>query len=111
MIGKWFSQGATTYSTDVALNAGFLHVKLEYFWGGGPGVALLSGALVVFLSCLPDVRIIGATPRTSGGEYWNDPSLRGVQSMWSEKFLVIGLIFIPTSWNRLSTLPLARRQQ
>jgi hypothetical protein len=67
-IDKWFSQGATTYTADVALPAGNHDVKLEYFESGGPGVALLSWTLVTHLSCLPDVPLIGAAPRTGGGE-------------------------------------------
>src|SRR5262249_36956167 len=65
-IDKWFSQGATTYTADVALNAGNHVMKREYFESGGPGVAFLSWTLVSGLSCLPDV-IIGNAPRTDGG--------------------------------------------
>jgi len=65
-IDKWFLQGATTYTADVALTVGNHVVKLEYFEGGGPGVALLSWTAVAGLSCLPDV-LIGAAPRTGGG--------------------------------------------
>jgi len=70
-IDKWFSQGATTYTADVALSAGAHEVKLEYFEGGGPGVAFLSWWTVVngaAVDCLPDVPLIGAAPRTGGGE-------------------------------------------
>jgi len=67
-IDKWFLQGATTYTADVTLTSGPHQVKLEYFEGGGPGVALLSWTLVTGLSCLPDVPIIGSAPRTGGGE-------------------------------------------
>jgi hypothetical protein len=67
-IDKWFSQGATTYTADVTLSGAASHqVKLEYFEGGGPGVALLSWTLVSGLSCLPDV-LIGNAPRIGGGE-------------------------------------------
>jgi hypothetical protein len=41
-INGWFFQGATTYTTDVALSAGAHEVKLEYFEGGGPGTAILT---------------------------------------------------------------------
>jgi PA14 domain len=67
-IDKWFSQGATTYTTDVKLSAGPHAVKLEYFENDGPSVALLSWTLVTSLSCLPDVPLIGAAPRTGAGE-------------------------------------------
>jgi hypothetical protein len=66
-INKWFSQGATTYTADVQLSAGDHEVKLEYFEGGGPGVAILSWTTLASLSCLPEV-LIGNTPRTGGGE-------------------------------------------
>src|SRR5262245_17091388 len=66
-IDKWFLQGATTYATDVTLSAAPHVIKLEYFEGGGAGVANLSRTIVTWLSCLPDV-LIGNTPRTGGGE-------------------------------------------
>jgi hypothetical protein len=66
-IDKWFSQGATAYTTDVQLSAGNHEVKLEYFESGGPGVALLYWNLLTSLSCLPDV-LIGNVPRSGGGE-------------------------------------------
>jgi subtilisin len=43
-IDKWFLQGPTAYTADMALSAGNHEVKLEYFEGGGPGVAFLSWA-------------------------------------------------------------------
>jgi subtilisin len=43
-IDKWFLQGPTTYTADMALSAGSHEVKLEYFEGGGPGAAFLSWA-------------------------------------------------------------------
>ena len=67
-IDKWFSQGATTYTADVTLSAGSHEVKLEYFEGGGPGVAFLSWTLVTGLSCLPDPPLIGAARPTAGSE-------------------------------------------
>lgn len=67
-IDKWFSQGATTYTADVALSgAGPHHVKFECFEGGGPGLALLTWTTVASFSCLPDV-LIGYAPRAGGGE-------------------------------------------
>jgi PA14 domain len=66
-IDKWFTQGATTYTADATLSAAPHEIKLEYFEGGGPGVARLSWTLVTGLSCLPDVPIIGAVPGTSEG--------------------------------------------
>jgi hypothetical protein len=67
-IDKWFLQGATTYTADVKLSAGSHAVKLEYFENDGASVALLSWKLVTSLSCLPDVPLIGAAPRTAAGE-------------------------------------------
>jgi PA14 domain len=68
-IDKWFLQGPTTYTADVALSSAGPHeVKLEYFENGGGAVALLSWTLVTSLSCLPDVPLIGAAPRASGEE-------------------------------------------
>jgi hypothetical protein len=67
-IDAWFSRGATTYTAEVTLNAGNHMVKANYFEGDGPGVALLSWTLVTSLSCLPDVPLIGAAPRTGGVE-------------------------------------------
>lgn len=43
-------------------------VKLEYFEGGGPAMALLSWTALAGISCLPDAPLIGAAPRTGGGE-------------------------------------------
>jgi hypothetical protein len=67
-IDAWVSQAATTYTADVTLNKGPHLVKLEYFENDGSAVALLSWTLVTGLSCLPDVPLIGAAPRTGGGE-------------------------------------------
>jgi hypothetical protein len=64
-IDKWFTQG--TYTADATLSAAPHEIKLEYFEGGGPGVARLSWTLVTGLSCLPDVPIIGAVPGTGEG--------------------------------------------
>jgi hypothetical protein len=52
-IDKWFAQGATTYTANVSLSAGNHEVKLEYFEGGGPGIALLSWTRVPGANCLP----------------------------------------------------------
>ena len=41
-IDKWLLQSPTTYTADVDLTAGAHEVKLEYFEGGGPGLAILS---------------------------------------------------------------------
>jgi subtilisin len=60
MIDKWFPQGATTYTADVTFSsAGSHQVKLEYFEGGGPGVALLSWANTdpTGVNCLPNVAL------------------------------------------------------
>ncbi len=50
----------------MALSADAHEVKLEYFEGDGPAVALLSWTLVTGLSCLPDAPLIGAAPQTGG---------------------------------------------
>jgi hypothetical protein len=69
-IDKWFPQGATTYTADVALSAGAHQVKLEYFENGGPGVALLSWADPTGVNCLPNapLPLIGSVPQTGGKE-------------------------------------------
>jgi PA14 domain len=69
-IDKWFSQGATTYTVDVALSGGAHVIKLEYFEGGGPGVAILSWADPTGVNCLPDapLPLISSVPRPGGSE-------------------------------------------
>ena len=69
-IDKWFSQGATTYTADVALTAGAHEVKLEYFESAGPAVAFLSWVDVTGVNCLPDapLPLISSIPQTGGGE-------------------------------------------
>jgi hypothetical protein len=69
-IDKWFSQGATTYTADVALSAGAHEVKLEYFESGGPGVAFLSWADATGVNCLPNspLPLISVVPQTGGRE-------------------------------------------
>jgi PA14 domain/F5/8 type C domain len=69
-IDKWFSQGATTYAADVTLSAGNHEVKLEYFEGGGPGVAFLSWADATGVNCLPNapLPLISSVSQASGRE-------------------------------------------
>ena len=71
-IDKWFPQGATTYTVDVALSAGNHEVKLEYFESGGPGVAILSWANAdpTGVNCLPNVPLplISSVSQTGGRE-------------------------------------------
>ncbi len=67
-IDKWFPQGATTYTADVALPAGNHEIKLEYFEGGGPGVAILSWTLMRPPGCLPDTPLTGAAPQSGAGD-------------------------------------------
>jgi hypothetical protein len=70
LINKWFTQGATTYTADVTLLAGPHNVKLEYFEGGGPAVALLSWADLTGVNCLPNapLPLISSVPQAGGGE-------------------------------------------
>jgi PA14 domain/NedA-like, galactose-binding domain len=67
-IDKWILQGPTTYTTDMELTAGDHEVKLEYFEGGGPGLALLFWRVVTVPNCLQNAPLIGAAPRTGAGE-------------------------------------------
>jgi hypothetical protein len=69
-IDKWLPQGATTYTADVALSAGAHEVKLEYFEGGGPGIALLSWVDATGVNCLPNVPLplISSVPQAGGRE-------------------------------------------
>jgi hypothetical protein len=70
-IDKWFSQGATTYTADVTFSSASSHqVKLEYFEGGGPGIALLSWADATGVNCLPNMPLplISSASQTGGKE-------------------------------------------
>jgi hypothetical protein len=70
-IDKWFSQGATTYTADVTFSSPGSHqVKLEYFEGGGPGIALLSWADATGVNCLPNMPLplISSVPQIGGRE-------------------------------------------
>jgi PA14 domain len=69
-IDKWFAQGASTYTADVALSAGVHEVKLEYFEGGGPGVAFLSWADMTGVNCLPNtpLPLISSVSQIGGKE-------------------------------------------
>jgi single-stranded DNA-binding protein len=70
-INKWFSQGATTYTADVTFSsAGSHQVKLEYFEGGGPAIALLSWADATGVNCLPNMPLplISSASQTGGKE-------------------------------------------
>ena len=67
-IDKWLLQSPTTYTADVDLTAGAHEVKLEYFEGGGPGLAILSWRLVPVPNCMQNAPLIGAAPPTGAGE-------------------------------------------
>jgi hypothetical protein len=69
-IDKWFPQGATTYTADVTFNsAGPRQVKLEYFEGNGPAIALLSWVDLTGVNCLPNapLPLISSVPQAGGG--------------------------------------------
>jgi subtilisin len=70
-IDKWFLQGATTYTADVTLSADNHEVKLEYFEGGGPGVALLSWGL---LPAPPSSLVASAASTSQINLNWADNS-------------------------------------
>jgi hypothetical protein len=70
-IDKWFTQGPTTYTTDVTFNsAGPRQVKLEYFESSGPAIALVSWADPTGVNCLPTapLPLISSVPLISGKE-------------------------------------------
>jgi hypothetical protein len=69
-IDKWFPQVATTYTADVTFNsAGSRQVKLEYFEGNGPAIALLSWMDLTGVNCLPNapLPLISSVPQAGGG--------------------------------------------
>src|SRR5262249_7091865 len=82
-IDKWL--GATSYTVDVKLSTGPHQVKLEYFEGAGPAVALLSWTLVSGLSCLPDVPLIGAMPGAGGWENIAKTAISGLPKGCGQK--------------------------
>jgi hypothetical protein len=74
VINEWSIHPVTTYTANVALNAGTHEVKLEYFENDGGAVASLSWADVT--SCFANVHV-----ERWKGEYYNNDSLAGAPWM------------------------------
>jgi hypothetical protein len=73
-LEKWFDQGPTTYTVDVALSAGNHTVRMDYYENGGGAVAKLSWKLQS--NCFTTV------PSTSWrGQYFNNKTFSGSPAM------------------------------